>query len=143
MTTGRNLQAIGRVTVGRIQRKNSTTNNVVRESGLSNVEGCKFLTETSWDLEKMEEMLSGYHDIEVIKYLRYGWPINTKNTAVSGEIPRNQSGITENHKKVIEYLAAELRNKSVVGPFRENPFGREARFSPLGTRPKHDRPGEI
>ena len=118
-------------------------NKLVRESGVPNAEGCKFEVETSWDLEKMDELLCDYEDRDVLKYLKYGWPICAVDTMRSNEIPRNQGGIAENMQKVNKYINNELVNKSVVGPFKDNPFGPEARFSPLGTRPKRDNPSEV
>ena len=39
-----------------------------------------------------------------------------------------------------EYLNKEISNGSIIGPFHTNPFGNEARFSPLDTQPKKDSP---
>ena len=108
-----------------------------------NADGCKFGTNSTWNLDKFESYLTNYHDIEVIKYLKYGWPINTKDTVVLADMPRNQKGVDENEQKMINYLECELRNKAIVGPFRDNPFGKIARFSPLGTRNKKDNPSKI
>ena len=87
--------------------------------------------------------MQDYEDKEVIKYLHFGWPINTLNTKIDERKPRNQLGIMQNRDKVISYLEAELKNKSMVGPFNRNLLGREARFSPLGTRPKKDDPLQV
>ena len=118
-------------------------NKAVRASGVPNIEHCRFLTQSSWDLHKMESLLTDYHDKEVVELLRFGWPINSIDTKIDTSIPKNQEGICQNLGKVLDYLESELQNKSVVGPFKENPFGRETRISPLGTRPKKDAPEEI
>ena len=91
----------------------------------------------------MEELLQDYEDKEIIKYLRFGWPINTVNTSVDTQVPQNQKSIHENRDKVIDYLCTELHEGAIVGPFADNPFGDSARFSPLGTREKKDDPTKI
>ena len=73
-----------------------------------------------------------------MEYLRFGWPLNAKGTKVNMETPPNQAGARENPEQIREYLRAELEWGSIIGPFIRNPFGREARFSPLDTRPKKD-----
>ena len=50
--------------------------------------------------------------------------------------PPNQQCARDHPDKIRDYLAAEIRNGSVIGPFKRNPFGKAARFSPLDTRPK-------
>ena len=35
-------------------------------------------------------------------------------------------------------MAKEIARGSVIGPFHTNPFGKQARISPLDTRPKKD-----
>ena len=82
-------------------------NKLVRKSGVSNAEGCKFQVNSPWNLELLEELLSDYEDKDVVKYLKYGWPLNTFNTAKSREVPKNQAGVTENSKLVHDYLKKE------------------------------------
>ena len=70
-----------------------TVNRVVRLSGKHNFEGAQIPVNTNWNLEKMEEWLEGYEDKQnVIQYLKYGWPLNAKETEAQKMIPSNQSG---------------------------------------------------
>ena len=39
---------------------------------MSNAEDCKIVLPSCWNLDLLEELLSGYEDQDVIKYLRYG-----------------------------------------------------------------------
>ena len=41
-------------------------------------------------------------------------------------------------KEVRDYLNREQEARTVIGPFKHNPFGTAARFSPLDTHPKKD-----
>ena len=91
----------------------------------------------------MESWLHDYHDKEIVKYLKFGWPINAGNITKQEEMPRNQKSIDENELKILQYLKSELEAGSVVGPFLTNPCGPEARFSPLGAVPKKDNPEEM
>ena len=94
--------------------------------------------DTTWDLEKMEKMLRDYEDKEVIKFLKYSFPINAKNTLELGEIQANQKGAKLNFKAVRRHLREEVKQRSIIGPCDHNPFGSIARFSPFDTREKRD-----
>ena len=54
---------------------------MVKQSGKHNFEEMKITVNYSWDLNKLQEWLGeDYHDKEVISYLRFGWPLNAKET---------------------------------------------------------------
>ena len=57
-----------------------------------NFEEAKITVNSTWDLDTMEGWLEGYHDKEIVKYLRYRWPLNATNTEINNEVPRNQKG---------------------------------------------------
>ena len=90
-----------------------------------------------WDLELLHNMLQGYHDKELITFLKFGLPIDCKDTGKQ-TLADNHKGATEFLVDVKSYLEKEISKKSLVGPFVENPFGPSARFVPLNTRPKRD-----
>ena len=110
----------------------------VRDSGKPNFEGEQIIVNDNWNFDYLEEKLSDYHDREVIKYFKYGWPLNAQDTEIREEVPKNQAGVKENREEVRKYLQEEIDRGSVIGPFHTNPFGNEARFSPLDTRAKKD-----
>ena len=82
--------------------------------------------------------MEGYHDKEIVNYLRFGWPLNTEGAERQDTIPANQNGAQCNKEELRKYIKAEIQSGSVIGPFFKNPFGRYARISPLDTRPKKD-----
>ena len=47
-------------------------NKLVRDSGVPNAVGCKIPVPTTCNLELFEELLTGYEDQDVIKYLKFG-----------------------------------------------------------------------
>ena len=53
-------------------------------------------------------------------------------------LPKNQAGARSNPSKLDQYLSEELNRGSVIGPFKSNPLGPEAKFSPLDAIPKRD-----
>ena len=114
----------------------TTANRIVRESGVHNFEGPKIKVNYDWNLDKLDEWLEGYHDRDIIKYLKYGWPLNASETAENMSVPPNQKGARDNPEKIRAYLKKELEAGSIIGPFKRNPFGKFARFSPLDTRSK-------
>ena len=90
------------------------------------------------NLDAFEEMLEGYHDMKIIDYLKYGFPLNATDIAINEERPSNQKGAQAHPAEISEYIKNELKAGTMIGPFHTNPFGKEARFSPLDTRPKKE-----
>ena len=81
----------------------------------------------------------GYHDQQIVQFLKYGWPIELKHVLDrQGPAPRNQKGARKNVEKVNAYLQGELRRGCVIGSFATNPLEEDARFSPLDAIPKKD-----
>ena len=115
-----------------------TANRLVRELGRHNADGLQIRVNNNWNLQQMDKSLEGYNDREIIKYLKYGWPLNANNTALDDTIPNNQLGARQHPMEVNKYLQDELAAGTIIGPFKKNPFGKFARFSPLDTRPKKD-----
>ena len=115
-----------------------TANRITRESGVPNFAKAKIQVNTSWNFEKLEEWLQFYEDKELINYLKYSWPLNAINTIEDHSLPSNQKGARENPEDIRAFLRKELEEGAIIGPFKKNPFGKVARFSPLDTRPKKD-----
>ena len=104
-----------------------------------NYQHSKFPVPTSWNLEEFESLLGDdYYDKNLITLLRYGWPIETTNLMELHSIPENQKGARENFESLTDYVSKELAQKSILGPFSKNPFGKAARFSPIDAIPKKD-----
>ena len=115
-----------------------SANRIVRESQQENWQQARIAVNNTWNLDQMEEWLHGYHDNRLMEYLRFGWPLNAANTAQDASVPRNQAGARDHPEEIRTYLKNELKEGAIIGPFKRNPFGKFARFSPLDTRPKRD-----
>ena len=86
----------------------------------------------------MESKLKNYGEKEVIDYSKFGWPLNASDTHMDNSIPTNQKGARANTDRLQQYIDNEVKNRSVIGPFAKNPFGKFARFNPVDTVPKRD-----
>ena len=115
-----------------------TANARVRTSGKANYEQEKIQVNDKWNFQYLERKLDTYEDKEVIKFFRYGWPLNARETKEQEGLPDNQKGAKNNKEQVRRYLDKELKRGSIIGPFFKNPFGRKVRISPLDTRDKKD-----
>ena len=83
-------------------------------------------------------MLGDYEDLTIIEFLKYGWPISHDGRPYSSLPCDNWKGANAHPSDVKKYLTNELKYKSVVGPFKANPFDQPAGISPLNTRDKKD-----
>ena len=55
---------------------------------------------------------------------------------------RNHTGATEYPDSMLEYLEKEAENKSILGPFKCNPFKTPIKISPVNSVPKKIRKKE-
>ena len=110
-----------------------TANRIIRETGRHNFERAKIPVTYSWNLNMLENWLKDYHDKDLINYLRYSWPLNAQNTEENTNIPKNQTGAIMNETEVDKYIETELKHGTIIGPFKRNPFGKVACFSPINT----------
>ena len=107
-------------------------------SGLPNHEGCKIPVDTMMNVNYLEAVLGEYQDREIIRYIKYGWPIDHDGRETNTTPPRNHSSATSYPKDILGYLEKELMYGAVVGPFKHNPLTEKVALSPLSTREKKD-----
>ena len=112
-------------------------NKLVRASGCNNADGCKIPVPSTWNISFFEQLLVNYPDREIIKYLKYGWPIDVSEVQQLQQKPVNQKGARSNVSKVQEYVNSEIDRGTVVGPFDNCPLP-GTRISPLDAIPKRD-----
>ena len=74
----------------------------------------------------------------MVDFIEFGWPIESKVNLSGERLPRNQAGARANRNKLKEYIVDELSRGTIVGPFKSNPLGVDAHFSPLDVIPKRD-----
>ena len=116
-------------------------NAAVRKTGKHNFEEARIQVNGEWNFDYIETELKKCKSPDVkflLDMFRFGWPLNAESTQEEGHIPPNQKGARDNPEQIDKYLKKELKRGSIIGPFKRNPFGKKARFSPLDTRPKKD-----
>ena len=47
---------------------------IVRKNGYPNRFGARIPVKSKWNLERLEQLLQGYEDKEIIEWIRFGWP---------------------------------------------------------------------
>ena len=101
--------------------------------------GAQVPVKLGWNVQLLENLLSGYHDREVVQWIKYGWPVsrplNWRDPTPSFE---NHASAEQFLEDVENYIAKELDRKATMGPFSTVPFTSWIGVSPLSTRTKKD-----
>lgn len=82
--------------------------------------------------------LAKYHDTELCRYLRYGWPLGYHKSSPPVTLEDNHQSATQHLDDVRAFIKKELSFGALVGPFDTQPFTPWLRVSPAMTRPKMD-----
>ena len=92
-------------------------NDIIRGSGCYNFEFCKFPVPMPWNVEKFNTLLNqaGYRDMGIIKFLKYGWPVEVHNLARVDNIPPNQKGARDNPGDLKDYIIKEKAANAIIG----------------------------
>ena len=111
--------------------------NKVMQTGIPNRYGCRSPLVTDWKLQKFTELLGDYHDLEVIEWLRFGFPISRDLTNIDPTpATSNHLGATLFPTHIDSYIEKEIRLGGTIEPFTIPPFLHRIGVSPLSTRPK-------
>ena len=111
----------------------------VLQQGYPNVYGAKTPIPTHLNLVIFESILEGYHDMEVIQFLKYGWPANGMPGAPPPTVNSCNHLSALRHPDFVDtYISNEIEHGATMGPFTSIPFQAGATVSPLSTRPKCD-----
>lgn len=109
-------------------------------SGRFNFEGLRIPVASNLCMDKWRFYLNDFHDSNVVEWLEFGWPIGCRFSGVS--VPKcsyfNHRGAREFPVQVEGYLAKEVSEGHILGPFKADPFGGSLITSPLNTVPKRD-----
>lgn len=120
---------------------------LVKESGKYNFECCKIVVNKQIDTDFMRRMLRDYRDMQVLEFLKYGFPIGFEGDRLSniqGDLKqncKNHKGAEDFPDDINKYIKKEASHNAIIGPFRENPFEDELLVAPLNSVPKST-PGE-
>ena len=101
--------------------------------------GCRIPVKTHVNLYKFKELLQGYHDLEVIDWLTFGFSVSrhlNQHDLTPANI--NHTGANQFPQAIKQYLFNEIRLNAMLGPFTLPPFLSRIGISPLNTRPKRN-----
>ena len=123
-----------------------STHQKVKESGLYNFQGCKIPVNNNLNIQYLRHMLTDYKDQRICDYLEFGFPLGCmRDEIVSSDIDKKHLWKFKNHKgaeefpdSMLQYLEKESQHKSILGPFKDNPFSSGIKISSLNTVPKKD-----
>ena len=114
-------------------------NKQVRAQGYPNRWGARIPIKPNWNLQLFENLLQGYTDIEIIEWMKYGWPIGRLPTLQPPDITfKNHKGATDYPEALDKYVVKESSHNAIIGPLEHIPFTEHLGISPLSTRPKKD-----
>ena len=114
----------------------------VKESNKYNFEHCRIPVNDKLNFNFMRTMLRDYSDIQVCDLFEFGFPIgfegdeNSFPRFSSLSKIRNHKGAVEFTKEINNYLEKESFEKTILGPFKQNPFSHNLILSPLNSLPK-------
>ncbi len=111
--------------------------NMVRSFNTCNRFGARIVLATHWNLCNIEAYLKGYSDLEVVEWLRFGWPISRDpNAACPHPSFHNHRGALDHSAFIVDYIAKEMECGALLGPFDAVPFVNKVMTSPMNTRLK-------
>lgn len=111
----------------------------VIKSGTYNRFGLRIPVNTKWNLDLLESLLHGYEDIEVVEWLRFGWPVDRSHEQPDPilRVTNHRSAI-ENADIIDKYIEKEIGLGAMFGPFLAIPWSSRVGINPLQTRLKRN-----
>ena len=86
---------------------------------------------TQLNIPAWEFFLQNYHDVHIVEFLRFGWPVG-----YTSEILPTSSSAVAFSDHVEHYIQTELSYHAIAGPFSTKPLHQPLVCSPLQTVPK-------
>ena len=108
----------------------------VLQSGVPNYKGARVPLSSTFNLQYLKEMIVDYHDKKLIDYLTFGFPLGlVEGACIKSNAKDNHASALNFPEAVDEYIAAEKREGTLLGPFQVIPH-EQFTWSPLMTCPK-------
>jgi len=109
----------------------------VTDSKIYNFKGVRTpLPLNGMNYDHFEEKLANYHDTELCKFVKYGWPIGYDGAKTNCKAKRNHNGAREFPGQVDAYIKSEISLGRMIGPFSKNPYTINIAVSPLNSLEK-------
>ena len=110
---------------------------LVQKSGKSNWEGERLQLPSSFNFDFIEKHLIGFNQPKVVEFLKFGFPLGNVLGLGSRKVQKNHKGATDFNKQMTSILQTEVKENSVIGPFKK-PVLLDSCYSPLNSVPKKD-----
>lgn len=110
----------------------------VFEHKLPNYIGAQIPLKSGLKVEQWELALQVYHDKDICKFIKYGWPLGYLADAPPVSVADNHNSALQHEAHITEFIRVESQHQAILGPFEQPPFTPWTRCSPLMTRPKKD-----
>ena len=85
-----------------------------------------------------QNTLHSYHDLALVDFLEFGWPINYVADSLPQPVNRNHPSAIKHASAVRNFINNEVNLQATAGPFQSNPLDCQLMISPLLTVPKKD-----
>lgn len=111
--------------------------NKVKLTGLPNTLGAKILLSSSIKIHAWEKLAQAHGlDDWLLNMLSYGFPLQYTGTIPGPNRIDNHSSALQYPEHVRKFIAKELREGALAGPFDNHPFPSSGYINPLMSRPK-------
>ena len=112
----------------------------VKATGTYNFLQARIQIPTNITLDLLDKVCEGYWDWQLPLLLRYGFPLDFPEKALSSLISSevNHSSALKHPSDIVNYLDSEIQHHAIIGPFKNPPFGKNTQVSPFMSRPKSD-----
>ena len=105
---------------------------------VSNYRGARIKVVSNLNVKQFRHLLQDYKFSRIIDYVEFGFPLTLDyNNFTYIESTDNHQSAMQHPGAVKQYLATEIGNNAIVGPFETAPF-KPLHVSPMMTRPKPD-----
>ncbi len=107
----------------------------VKKTGIPNFRGAKIIVPSGLNVTAWEEVEGVLSNPDVVKFVKYGFPIGFENKFIPTQTLKNHSSAVRYPAHVDKYIHKELLHGAMLGPFSTLPFS-WMMVSPLMTREK-------
>ena len=114
----------------------------VRKSGVPNYMSVRRTVPSDLHCDTWQHMLAGYHDSEIVDFLKFGWPVAYSAPQIPVPTLKNHSSALRFPHVIDKFIQKELDKNALLGPFQVQPFDSWTQISPLMTRDKPDGSGK-
>ena len=110
----------------------------VSNTGLPNHMVSRITVPSGLNLDTWDELLKDYHDQDLLKYLRFGWPVGFTGSHPPPPVLKNHTSATRFPDQISSFVEKELSLGGLLGPFDSPPFIPWTSVAPLLTTKKKD-----